>query len=44
MAREVIQEVIFAILQLCVLRHIKKKLDFQAKILMEDELPDDDEM
>ena len=44
MEREVIQEVIFAFLQLCVLQYIQKKLDLQTKLLMEDELPDDDEM
>ena len=44
MAREVIQEVIFAFLQQCVLRHIKKNLDLQAKLLMKDELADDDEL
>ena len=44
MLREVIHEVSFVILQLCVVHHIKKNLELQVVLLMEGELPDDGKM
>ena len=44
MPPEVIQEVIFVFLQLCVTHNKKKNWELQVVLLMEDELPDDDEI
>ena len=44
MPPEVKPDVMFEILQLCVMQHIKKKLEFQVVFLMEDEVQDDGEM
>ena len=44
MPREVIQEVIFVFLQLCVIHHKKKNWELQVVLLMDDELPYDGEI
>ena len=44
MLSEVRQEVMFAFLQLRVAQHIKKKLELQVVLLMDDEVRDDVEM
>ena len=44
MSRELRQEVMFVFLHICVVQHIKKNLELQVVLLMEDEVRDDSEM